>query len=95
MHDNPTTSTASDKNIEQIHISTPTSSEPNTGYRIVDMDNLETIFSCLSYTSFENSNELKLSEILSKKRKNIYVLFVFAKFYLQLLSGTLCVQING
>ena len=84
--------------LRKIQTSTTTSPEPNTGYRIVNMENLAAIFNRLSCQSCcENSNKLKISEILSKKKTG--VLFLFAMLYSQkkcpLLPGVRYYQVSA
>ena len=60
-------STASDKKVQTILASTPTCSEAITGYRLIDIELISSVFSTLLCPSC-GKMKLKLSELTSKKK---------------------------
>ena len=60
--------TASDKKVEPIEVSTPNSPYSVTGNIIIDMEILSSILNLLACSSCSNTVNMKLSEVYSKKK---------------------------
>ena len=66
--DASTSFTASAKKIQPIEASSPTAHESITGYRIVDMEILSSVFSLLSCPSCDGKSVFNLSDIVSERK---------------------------
>ena len=93
-------STASSRKIEPINASTPTSTEPITGNRIIDMEVLGIVFNMFPCPSCSKV-ELKLSENISKKKGLASLLIIqcqacsfFHEFYTSLPSDHNSFDVN-
>ena len=93
-------STASSRKIEPINAATPTSNEPITGNRIIDMEVLGIVFNMFPCPSCSKM-ELKLSENISKKKGLASLLIIqcqacsfFHEFYTSLSSDHNSFDVN-
>ena len=69
------TSTASVKKVEPIDVSTPNSPYSATGNIIIDMEIFSSILNLLTYPSYSNAFNMKLSEVYSKKKGKLRVTY--------------------